>query len=126
MKRQFTVTVSGQKFDVTVVEKESSGAATGVAAQPAAQPAEKKVSTGSVTTGATSGQGKATKAPMSGKIMSVLVQEGDMVERGQPLLVLEAMKLENDIVAPQDGKIERVLVKAGQLVETGDELILIS
>lgn len=62
------------------------------------------------------------KAPMAGKIITVLVQEGEKVEKGQPVLVLEAMKMENDLVATLDGTILRVLVKEGQSVKAGEEL----
>lgn len=62
------------------------------------------------------------KAPMAGKIITVMVQEGEKVEKGQPVLVLEVMKMENDLVAPQDGTIQRVLVKEGQLVKAGEVL----
>ncbi|MCO5384500.1 biotin/lipoyl-containing protein [Desulfosporosinus sp.] len=63
------------------------------------------------------------KAPMAGKIINVLVQEGEKVEKGQPVLVLEAMKMENDLVAPQDGTVQLVLVKEGQSVKGGEELV---
>lgn len=66
------------------------------------------------------------KAPMAGKIITVLVQEGEKVEKGQPVLVLEAMKMENDLVAALDGTILRVLVKEGQSVKAGEELAEIS
>lgn len=62
------------------------------------------------------------KAPMAGKIITVFVQEGETVEDGQPVLILEAMKMENSIVAPQDGMILRLLVKDGQAVKAGEEL----
>ncbi|KUO70533.1 MAG: hypothetical protein APF81_23500 [Desulfosporosinus sp. BRH_c37] len=62
------------------------------------------------------------KAPMAGKIITVLVQEGEKVELNQPVLVLEAMKMENDIVAQQDGTVKNILVKEGQMVKAGEEL----
>ncbi|MDA8211652.1 MAG: biotin/lipoyl-binding protein [Clostridia bacterium] len=130
MKRNFLITVNGQKYDVSVVDKDAAGSTAEEVTKPdlreVPKPAVTEASAGSANTGGASGQGKATKAPMAGKIISVLVDVGEMVERGQPLVVLEAMKLENDIVAPQDGRIEQVLVKPGQLVETGDDLVLIS
>lgn len=63
------------------------------------------------------------KAPMTGVIIAVLVQENEKVVDGQPVLVLEAMKMENKIVAPQDGIIQRILVKEGQAVKGGEELV---
>jgi len=63
------------------------------------------------------------KAPMAGKIIKILVQEGEKVEKGEAVLVLEAMKMENDLVAPREGTIQRVLVKEGQSVKGGEELV---
>lgn len=122
MKKNFLITVDGQLFNVTVVDKDDSGSATGAVSKPAPAPV-KNVSADKVEA---SGQGAGIKAPMDGKILAVLVKEGEMVEQGQPLLVLEAMKLENDIVAPKSGKVASVLIKEGQKVNIGDDLVLIS
>jgi 3-methylcrotonyl-CoA carboxylase alpha subunit len=62
-------------------------------------------------------------ASMPGQVTKVLVSEGDSVQRGQPLIVLEAMKMEIKIAAPYDGRVAKVLVKQGQLVERGQALI---
>ena len=62
-------------------------------------------------------------APMPGKILRVLVKEGDSVRTGQGLVVLEAMKMENEIPAPKDGVVKRILVKEGDTVDTGQPLI---
>ncbi|ACS34255.1 pyruvate/oxaloacetate carboxyltransferase [Thermococcus gammatolerans] len=62
-------------------------------------------------------------APMPGKILRVLVKEGQEVKAGQGLLVLEAMKMENEIPAPKDGVVKKIYVKEGDAVNTGDPLI---
>ena len=62
-------------------------------------------------------------APMPGKIIAVLVQAGDEVEKGAPLLILEAMKMEHTIKAPARGRIARILHRAGEQVGEGVELI---
>jgi len=62
-------------------------------------------------------------APMPGKILRVLVREGDQVKVGQGLLVLEAMKMENEIPAPANGVVKRILVKEGDTVDTGQALM---
>ncbi|MBC7094877.1 acetyl-CoA carboxylase biotin carboxyl carrier protein subunit [Thermococcus sp.] len=62
-------------------------------------------------------------APMPGKILRVLVREGDQVKVGQGLLVLEAMKMENEIPSPKDGVVKRILVKEGETVDTAQPLI---
>ena len=61
-------------------------------------------------------------APMPGKIARVLVQAGDKVEAGQGLLVVEAMKMQNEIRSPKSGTVERLLVKEGQPVNAGEIL----
>jgi biotin carboxyl carrier protein len=63
------------------------------------------------------------RAIMPGRVTRVQVKPGDAVKRGQGLLILEAMKMENEIVSPRDGVVAAVLVGAGQAVESGDELV---
>jgi|SRR5271154_1873277 len=61
-------------------------------------------------------------APMPGKVVRLLVSAGDKVEAGQGLLVVEAMKMQNEIRSPKSGTVERLLAKAGQPVNAGDVL----
>jgi len=65
-------------------------------------------------------------APMPGRVRKTLVSIGDSVRKGQPLLVLEAMKMEHSIRAPRDGAVRRLLVREGDLVDAGVELAEIS
>ena len=65
-------------------------------------------------------------APMPGKIVRVLVAAGDQVEAGQGLLVVEAMKMQNEIKAPKTGTVERVLVAEGQAVNAGHVLAIVA
>ncbi|USH00654.1 sodium-extruding oxaloacetate decarboxylase subunit alpha [Thermococcus argininiproducens] len=76
----------------------------------------------SVSAPSVSGEGVVT-APMPGKILRVLVKEGDEVKIGEGLLVLEAMKMENEIPSPVNGVVKRILVKEGDTVDTGQPLI---
>ncbi len=69
------------------------------------------------------GEGVVTAPPMPGKILRILVKEGEQVKTGQGLLILEAMKMENEIPAPKDGVVKKILVKEGDTVNTGDPLI---
>jgi 3-methylcrotonyl-CoA carboxylase alpha subunit len=62
-------------------------------------------------------------APMPGMILKILVRAGDVVTKGAPLIVLEAMKMEHQITAPHDGTISAVNCKEGELVQPGLELI---
>jgi biotin carboxyl carrier protein len=73
------------------------------------------------------GKAKATRvrSQMPGKIIRVMVQVDQMVQKDQPILVMEAMKMENEIRAPQAGKVTQVKVTEGQAVETGADLILL-
>jgi biotin carboxyl carrier protein len=64
------------------------------------------------------------KSQMPGKIVRILIRAGDEVKKGQALLVMEAMKMENEIKAIQDGVVKEIKVTEGQAVETGAELIL--
>lgn len=65
-------------------------------------------------------------APMPGKIVRVLVKAGDPVEAGQGLLVVEAMKMQNEIRSPKSGTIDRVLTEEGQAVNAGEVLCIVS
>ena len=65
------------------------------------------------------GAGESITSPMPGNILAVNVAAGDMVKKGQVLMVLEAMKMENEIMAPQDGKVTSVAVAKGAAVESG-------
>lgn len=65
------------------------------------------------------------KSPMPGKILKVMVQEGSVVKKGEPLLVMEAMKMEHTIKAVQDGTVEKIFFKEGQQVTGGVELVAI-
>ncbi|CDB46312.1 biotin/lipoyl-containing protein [Phascolarctobacterium faecium] len=82
------------------------------AAAPA--PAAKPVAAGSAT----------ISAPMPGKVLEVKVKAGDAVKSGDVLMILEAMKMQNEIMAPADGTISDVRVSAGQTVGTGDVMIV--
>ena len=68
------------------------------------------------------GGGGVISAPMPGRIARVLVEPGASVRKGAGLLILEAMKMENEIQAPVDGIVDRIFVEAGQTVESGAEL----
>ena len=65
-------------------------------------------------------------APMPGKVVRVLVSAGDIVEAGEGLLVVEAMKMQNEIRSPKSGKVERVLVAEGQAVNAGEVLCVVA
>lgn len=66
------------------------------------------------------------KAPMTGKVVKLLVKVGDAVKSGQVLVILEAMKMEHVVKAPRDGTVESLLIKVGQVIQGGEELIVLS
>lgn len=72
------------------------------------------------------GGGGIVKALMPGRVVRVLVSKGDVVSKGAGLLILEAMKMENEIQALADGTVDELFVEAGQTVEAGAELVHIS
>jgi len=63
--------------------------------------------------------------PMPGKVIAVLVSEGDKVERGQGLVIVEAMKMENEVRCPIDGEVREVRVKTGDALEAGAVLAVV-
>ena len=71
------------------------------------------------------GDGECVAAPMPGSILKVNVTAGQAINAGDPLVVLEAMKMENDIMAPKSGTVTQVLVERGSTVETGAPLVFI-
>ena len=101
--KNLTVTVNGVAYNVTV-EENTNGAAP-VAAAPAAAPAP-----------------AAANAPMPGTILDIKVKAGAAVKAGDVVMILEAMKMENEISAPQDGTIASIDVRKGDTVNSGDVL----
>jgi biotin carboxyl carrier protein len=65
------------------------------------------------------------KAPMPGKIVRILVSEGDEVKAGQGVIVMEAMKMQNEMKSPKDGRVQRILTAEGSAVNAGDALAII-
>lgn len=118
--KNYTITVNGNVYDVTVEEGASSGAPVQAAAPKVAPKAQAPKAEAPKVSG-TAGSVK-VNAPMPGKIVAVKANPGDKVSRGQVILVLEAMKMENDIVAPQDGTVASVNVTVGSSVESGETI----
>lgn len=116
--KKYNVNVNGTAYEVTVEEVVGGAAPAPVAAAPAAAPAPAPVA-------APAGAGEQVKSPMPGNILSVNVNVGDTVAEGQVLMILEAMKMENEIMAPCDGTIKQVVTAKGASVNSGDPLIVI-
>ncbi len=123
--KTYTITVNGVAYDVTV--EEGAGVAAPAAA-PAAAPKAAPAAAPKAAAPAASGAAGAVKvnAPMPGKILAVKTQVGAAVKKGDVILVLEAMKMENEIVAPQDGTVASVNVSVGASVESGEVMVTLN
>ena len=141
--KNYNITIAGQTYDVegvdissspvevsidgTISQVEIPGLVTTVssgtpvvAAPKTVAPAPQAVARPSVPT---SGRDGVVRSPMPGKIISVSVSVGDAVTKGQPILVLESMKMENTITSPVDGTVSAVHVAAGDSVQHGQTLV---
>lgn len=115
--KNYTITVNGNVYDVTVEEGGQGGAATAPKAAAPKAAAPKAAPKAAAPAGA-AGAVK-VNAPMPGKILSVKASAGQAVKKGDVIMILEAMKMENEIVAPMDGTIAGINVAAGDSVEAG-------
>ncbi|WP_448378734.1 biotin/lipoyl-containing protein [Fervidobacterium sp.] len=140
MVRKFVVRVNGKEYVVEVEELGTAAQAiqqTQITEQPkpvAQQPVQSanptqpesklaKQESAPVSTSSESGGGAKIVSPMSGVILKVLVSEGQKVEYGQKVVILEAMKMENDIVSDKPGIVKKIYVKEGDNVDTGQVLV---
>ena len=117
--KTYTITVNGTAYEVTVEEGVSAAAAPVVkqaapVAAPKAAPAPAAPKAAAAATGAVK-----VNAPMPGKILAIKANAGQTVKKGDVIIVLEAMKMENDIVAPEDGTIASISCAVGEQVEAG-------
>ena len=118
--KYYNITVNGVAYSVSV-EETAAGAAPVAAAAPAAPAAPKAAPAPKAAAGAAGAV--AVKAPMPGNILDVKVKAGASVKAGDVLVILEAMKMENEIVAPQDGTVASINVNKGDTVNSGDVLV---
>lgn len=134
--KKFKITVNGKSYDVEVEEMGGSPAAAPVvqaAPAPAPSPAPAPAAPAKTTAApapAVAGpipDGAITvKAPMPGKIAALKAETGKVIKRGDVILVLEAMKMQNDITATADGTLHEIRVAPGDNVKTGDVLAVIT
>ena len=130
--KKYTITVNGTAYEVEVEDMGGAAATAPKAAAPkaapvpAAAPAPKAAPAAAPAPAAKPvAAGAATiSAPMPGKVLEVKVKAGDAVKAGDVLMILEAMKMQNEIMAPADGTISDVRISAGQTVGTGDVMIV--
>ncbi len=128
---KYKVTLNGRTYEVEVeagkamLLSEYEAVAPAPAAAPAAPAAAPAAPAAAPAAPAVTGSGEAVNAPMPGNILKVNVKVGDAVKSGTVLVVLEAMKMENEIMAPKDGTVTQVLVSKGSTVDTGAALVVI-
>ncbi|MBE6940391.1 MAG: biotin/lipoyl-binding protein [Ruminococcaceae bacterium] len=113
--KKYRVNVNGTVYEVELEEITGAPAAPVAAAPVAAAPAPVAAPAG----------GEKITSPMPGNILAVNVQTGDAVKKGQVLMILEAMKMENEIMCPCDGTVSSVSVQKGATVESGTLLCTI-
>ncbi len=124
--KNLKITVNGKSYDVQVEEIGASSpvaAAAPVAAAPAAPAAAAASPVVTAPAPAAAGEGEKIECPMSGTVLKIPVSAGQSVKRGDILLILEAMKMENEIFAPRDGVVTSVGVSAGETVDSGKVLM---
>ncbi len=119
--KNYRITVNGTAYDVAV-EELGAGVAPVAAAPVAAAPAAPAPKAAPAPTASGAAGGITVSSPMPGKILSVKASVGQAVKKGDVILVLEAMKMENEVVAPEDGTIATINVAANDSVEAGDTL----
>ena len=121
--KNYRMTDNGTSYDVSVEELSGGAApvAAPVAAAPVAAPAPAAAPAAPAPAAGGAGSVKVS-SPMPGKILAVKANVGDSVKKGQVILILEAMKMENEVVAPEDGTIASIDVTVGASVESGDTL----
>ena len=129
---KYTVTLNGRTYEVEVEagkamlvdEYEAYAPAPAAPAAPAAAPAAPAAPAASPA--AALAAGEVVKAPMPGVVLKVQVHQGQAVKAGQVLIILEAMKMENEIVAPKDGTVAQIVAAKGATVESGAPLVVLA
>ena len=123
---KYNVTVNGKKFEVEVEKviesKDGARSPSKHIAEATVNPPKKYWEAPS---SEASNEEEKVLSPMPGTITNLSITEGEKVEKGQVLCILEAMKMENEIMAPRDAVISKIVVSSGKPVKTGDVLIII-
>ena len=118
--KKYKVNVNGTSYEIEIELMSETEASSAKASAPAAAPAP-----AAPAAPVAAGEGEKVAAPMPGTILDVKVNVGDTVKKGQVLFILEAMKMENEIMAGVDGQITSVGATKGASVQTGDMLCTI-
>ena len=135
---KYKVTLNNRVYEVEVEEGEAmlvdeyalaapaAPAAAAPAAAPVAAAAPAAPASPAAPAGAPVAAGEVVKSPMPGNVLKINVTQGQQVKEGDVLLILEAMKMENEVVSPKAGTVAQVVVAKGAVVETGSALVVIA
>ena len=123
--KKFNVTVNGTAYDVEVNEVKGTASAAAPKAAPAPAPKVAPAPAPAAAAAPVPAGAETVKAPMPGKILSIAVSAGQKVKKGETLLILEAMKMQNEIAAPHDATVAEVRVSANQTVSTGEDMVVL-
>ena len=130
---KYKVTLNGKTYEVEVehgkavlLDEYEALAPAPASAEPAPVAQQQLVAAAPAPAPVNLAAGETVSAPMPGNIIRVDIKEGDKVKAGQVLVILEAMKMENEIVAPIDGTVAQIVTSKGAVVETGSPLVIIA
>lgn len=131
---KYKVTLNGKTYEVEVEkgkailldEYEALAPAPAQTASPAAPAPAAAAAPAAPAAPVNLADGETVSAPMPGNILRIEVKQGDTVKSGQLLVILEAMKMENEIVAPKDGTVAQIVTSKGAVVDTGSPLVIIA
>ncbi len=121
--KNLRITVNGTAYDVQVEELGESAAPAVVAAPAAVKPAPAPAA---APKSASATEGEPLKSPMPGTILAINVKAGQKVKKGEVLVILEAMKMENEIVSPKDATVSGVNVSKGEAVNSGTVILTLA
>jgi len=121
--KYYNISVNGVAYSVSVEETAAGAAPVAPAAAPAPKAAPAPAAAPAAPAAPAAAGAVEVKAPMPGNILDVKVAAGASVKAGDVLVILEAMKMENEIVAPQDGTVASINVHKGDTVNSGDTLV---
>lgn len=127
--KKYSVKVNGISYDVEIEElgtKVSSDVKNTIEKKQAPSPSKNEVKSAEITNNTAPKDGTAVKAPMPGKILSIKCSEGAFVKKGEVLMILEAMKMENEITSVKDGKVLSINVSENDVVQGEDTLAIIA